>query len=123
MEKCYREITANIILCTTCRKILQMAYSVVKQVHLYSKIAKHGGIEPLLRCTLSTAYMIEGREVVKKVKKDCYSCRLLPKRTVMVSMGAVSHYKLMIPPAFYYTQLDLSGPFKAYTLHNKNINS
>ena len=31
-------------------------------------------------------------------------------------MGPVSTY---IAPAFYYTQVDLAGPFKAYTFHNK----
>ena len=34
-------------------------------------------------------------------------------------MGPVSTYNLMIAPVFYYTQVDLAGPFKAYTFHNK----
>ena len=35
---------------------------------------------------------------------------------VSLSMGSVSTY---IAPAFYYTQVDLAGPLKAYTFHNK----
>ena len=97
----------------------RMAYSIVNEVHWYSKIAKHTGIETVLRCTLSTAYITEGREDVKKVKSDCHRCSLLAKRTVEVSMGLVSDYNLTIALAFYYTQVDLAEPFKAYTFYNK----
>ena len=90
-----------------------------KQSRWYDKIAKHAGIETVLRCTLSTTYIIEKREVMKKVKKDCHRCRLLAKRTVKASMGLVSDYNLTIAPAFYYTQEDFAGPFKAYTFHIK----
>ena len=34
-------------------------------------------------------------------------------------MGPVSTYNLTIAPAFYYTQIDLAGPLKAYTFHSK----
>ena len=34
-------------------------------------------------------------------------------------MGPASVYKLKIAPAFYITQVDLTGPFKAYSKHNK----
>ena len=94
-----------------------LASSIVTEIHWYN-IAKHAGIETVLRCTLSIAYIIEGREIVKKVKKDCHRCRLLAKRTIEVSMGPVSTYNLTIAPAFYYTQVDLAEPFKAYTFHN-----
>ena len=95
-----------------------LAYSIVNEIHWYNNISKHAGIETVLRCTLSIAYIIEGREIVKKVKKDCHRCRLLAKRTIEVSMGPVSTYNLTRAPAFYYTQVDLAEPFKAYTFHN-----
>ena len=96
-----------------------MANSIVNEVHWCSKITKHADIETVLRCTPSTASVIERREVVKNVKKDCHRYRLLAKRTVEVSMGPVSDYNLRIAPAFYYTQIDFAGPFKAYTFHKK----
>ena len=34
-------------------------------------------------------------------------------------MGAVSSQNLAIAPAFYITQLDIAGPFSAYSPHNK----
>ena len=98
-----------------------LAYSIVNEIHWYNNILKHAGIETVLWCTLSIAYIIEGREIVRKVKKDCHRCRLLAKRAIEVSlsMGPVSTYNLTIAPVFYYTQVDLAGPFKAYTFHNK----
>ena len=35
-------------------------------------------------------------------------------------MGPASVYKLKIAPAFYITQVDLTGPFKAYSKQQKN---
>ena len=34
-------------------------------------------------------------------------------------MGPVSEYNLKIAPAFYITQVDLTGPFKAYSKQSK----
>ena len=34
-------------------------------------------------------------------------------------MGPVSTKNITIVPAFYYTQVELTGKFKAYTLHNQ----
>ena len=67
-----------------------LAYSIVNEIHWSNNIAKHAGIETVLRCTLSISYIIEGREIVKKIKKYCHRCRLLAKRTIEVSMGPVS---------------------------------
>ena len=96
-----------------------LAYIIVNEIHWYNNIAKYAGIEAVSRCTLSVAYTIEGREIVRKVKKDCHICRLLAKRAIEVSMGPFSNYNLTIAPVFYYTQVDLAEPFKVYTFHNK----
>ena len=34
-------------------------------------------------------------------------------------MGPLSQFNLMIAPAFYISQVDITGPVKAYTVHNK----
>ena len=41
------------------------------------------------------------------------------RRTIEVSMGPVSKHNITVAPAFYITQMDLAGPFKAYSNHNK----
>ena len=41
------------------------------------------------------------------------------KKTLDVTMGPISNYHLMIAPAFYISQLDICGPFKAYSNHHR----
>ena len=64
-------------------------------------------------------YIIEGRDIVKSVKKSCQRCRYLEKKIIDVSMGPVSNTTLTIAPAFYHTQVDLTGPYLAYSSHNQ----
>ena len=64
-------------------------------------------------------YIIEGRELVKRIKASCQRCCYLAKRT-KVSMGQVSKYNMMIASAFYnISQVDLARPFKSYSHMNK----
>ena len=77
------------------------------------------GNETVLRYTLKYAHILEGRDLVKRFRKDCTRCRILAKRTVDVVMGPVSKANLTLAPAFYISQVDLFGPFKSYSVHNK----
>ena len=96
-----------------------LAYSIINEIHWHHESAKHSGVETTLRYTMKYAYIVEGRDLVKQVKKSCVRCKILLKRTLNVSMGPISSHSLTIAPAFYVTQTDISGPFKAYTPHNK----
>ena len=96
-----------------------IALSIVDEVHWYNDVAKHAGVETVLRYTMKYAYIIEGRDLVRYVRKNCIRCKLMLKRTLNVSMGPVSSYQLKIAPAFYTTQTDIAGPFSSYSLHNK----
>jgi len=51
--------------------------------------------------------------------KSCQRCRYLLKRTIDISMGPVSQHNMVIAPAFYVTQVDLAGPFSAFSQHYK----
>ena len=62
---------------------------------------------------------MHGRDLFKEVKKNCERCRYLRKTAVNIEMGSVSTHNLRIAPAFYATQGDLCGLFKAYSPHNK----
>ena len=68
---------------------------------------------------MKLGYMMQGRDLVKKVKKNCERCGYLRKKAINIKMGPVSSHSLRIAPAFYATQVDLCGPFKAYSTHNK----
>ena len=56
---------------------------------------------------------------MKKIKTQCERCRYLRKKFIDVEMGPISKHSLTIAPAFYATQADIYGPFKAYSLHRK----
>ena len=100
-------------------KNFPIAYSIISNIHWYHKVAKHSGVETLMRYVLQKFYVIEERSLVKQIRKRCEPCRYLLKRCINVAMGPISKYNLTIAPPFYITQVDLAGPFKAYSSHNK----
>ena len=95
------------------------AYAIINDIHWYDKVAQHSGVEMVWRYVLKKAYIIEGRSIVKNIKRLCHRCRYLKKKTIEIIMGTASEYSLKIAPAFYITQVHLTGPFKAYSKHNK----
>ena len=96
-----------------------IAYSIVNEVHWFHPVAMHAGVETVLRYTMEYAFILSGRDLVKRFKNKCVRCRYLCKKAVEVSMGPVSAYNIRIAPAFYFTQVDIAGPFTAYSNHNK----
>ena len=87
------------------------AYSIVNEVHWNDKVAKHSGVETILRFTMKYGYIMEGRELVKMFRKHYERCRVIAKRTIDVSMGPISQHNITLAPAFYITQTDLCGRF------------
>ena len=96
-----------------------VAYAIVSETHWHHPDVSHGGIESLLRFSQMTAYIIGGRELVKSMKKACARCRILHKRGVQVAMGPLSDENLCVAPPFYFCQVDICGPLKAYSPANK----
>ena len=91
----------------------------INEIHWYSKAAMHSGVETVWRFVLKEAFIIQGRDLVKKVKLHCERCRYLRKKVLDVQMGPISRHCMTIAPAFYATQADICGPFKAYSSHHK----
>jgi hypothetical protein len=116
-------IMKDLTMSTFCVPLIEkhspLAYSLINEVHWYDSVAMHAGVETNLRYILQQAYIMEGRELVKRFKRGCERCRYLYKRTVEVAMGPISTNNLAIAPPFYICQIDLAGPFKAYSPHNK----
>lgn len=98
-----------------------LAYSIINEVHWHHKVAKHAGVGTVWRFVLEEAYILDGRDLVKRIKGNCLRCRYLMKRCIDVTMGPVPEARLTIAPIFYITQVDLAGPFKAYSYHNKRV--
>ena len=100
-------------------KNLSFPYAIINDINWYDKVAQHSGVEMVWRYVLKKAYITEGRSIVKNIKRLCHKCRYLKKKTIEIIMGPVSEYNLKIAPASYITQVHLTGPFKAYSKHNK----
>ena len=96
-----------------------IAYSIMNEVHWHDDIAMHAGVEILLRRSIQYAYIIEGRDIAKRIKHSCERWRYIYKRTIEVVMGPVSTHNLNIASPFYISQVDIAGPFTAYSSHNK----
>ena len=101
----------------TCDSLL--AYSIVNEIHWHSDTAKYSGVESVWRYALKVGYIMQGRDLFKKVKKNCERCRYLGKKAITIEMSSASTHNLGIASAFYATQVDLCGPFKVYSPHNK----
>ena len=95
------------------------AYSLVGETHWFNEDAMHTGVETVLRYSQKIAYLIGGRELVKKYRKNCARCRILAKKAVEVAMGPVHPDNLNVAPAFYVSQVDIFGPVSTYSNSNK----
>ena len=96
-----------------------VAFAIAMEVHWYHPDAKHRGIELLLRITGTIAHVIGGRSLIRTIKSNCKMCRLLNKRSVEAIMGPLQKVNLCIAPCFYACQIDIFGPYKAYSNVNK----
>ena len=119
----FTDVMKDLSATTFCVPILDrfspIAYSISMDVHWNNATVKHSGIETTQRFVLKKAHIIEGRMLIKHIKKTCLRCRYLAKRTVDMAMGPVSSCNLTIAPAFFFTQLDLSGPYQSFSPHHK----
>jgi len=100
-------------------RISPVAYSIALETHWYHPTVHHSGIETTLRYLLKKCHIIEGRILLKQIKKSCHRCKYLEKRTIEMSMGPISDCQLTIAPAFYHSQMDLSGPYLSYSPQHK----
>ena len=62
---------------------------------------KRTGVETVWRYVLELGCIMQGRGLVKKVKKNCERCRYLRERAINIEMGPLSTHSLRIAPAFY----------------------
>lgn len=100
-------------------KLSPIAYAIANETHWYHPDVKHGGTESVLRQVQSVAFILSGRNLVKSIKNSCIRCRLLQKRAIKVMMGPKDNTNLCISPAFYYTQVDICGPYDSFSNANK----
>jgi hypothetical protein len=100
-------------------KFSPLSFSILNEKHWYDTTAKHSGVETTIRSTMTVAHILGVRDIAKLFRKSCVRCRFLLKKTVDVEMGLLPSSRLTVAPPYYNTQVDLCGPFSAYSKHNK----
>ena len=96
-----------------------VAISIALEIHWFHPDVSHLGIETVHRQTLKVAHIISGMRLATSIKFGCKRCRTLNKKSIAVAMGPVQDVNLCIAPAFYASQVDVFGPFKAFSIANK----
>ena len=116
---------AAIDLCSTsfCVPVMSryspVAISIALEIHWHHPDVQHRGVEAIFRKTLDIAHIIGGHKLSVSIKKGCKRCRILYKCSVDVAMGPLKNFNFCIAPAFYASQIDIFGPFKAFSPANK----
>jgi len=93
-----------------------VAYAIM--IHCHEKLTNHKNTLVTLRESLSHAYIIKGRDLAQEVRDSCVFCRRFKKKLLEVEMGKLNQNRFTIAPPFYFTQVDLMGPFIARCEHN-----
>ena len=117
--KAMKDLSSTTFFVPLVDKSSPIAYSIINDVHWNDKTANHCVVETTIRHVLKKAHDIEARSIVKSIRKSCQRRRYLAKKTLDAAMGPISRPNLNIALTFFITQVDLSGPFKAYSPHNK----
>ena len=104
-------------------KISPLTFAIINEIHWYDYDARHSGNETVLRFVQKITYIIEGRSLVKQFRKECPRCKYLRKQCIDVAMGPISSDHLCVAPAFYFSQVDIFGPYNSYSNVNKRATS
>ena len=96
-----------------------VAISIAIDVHWNHPDVRHRGVAAIYRQMLKIAYIIGGFNLATSIKQGCKKCRVLYKKSIDVAMGPIQGVNLCIAPAFYASQVDIFGPFKAISTTNK----
>ena len=98
-------------------KYSPVAWSMMYEIHWHHCLGRHSGVATTTRIIREYAYIIGVKEIAETFRQTCSRCRWIAKRTVEVEFGPLSDKQLKLAPAFYITQVDLFGPFKAYQIN------
>ena len=93
-----------------------IAFSVM--IFAHASIANHRTASATLNESRSIMYVFKGRSLANQIRELCQECRVFKQRLIEVEMSPIHETRLSIAPPFYFTQIDLAGPFSAYSEHN-----
>ena len=90
-------------------------YSLV--IYIHCKSTPHVGVERTVREVFKEVFVIGGlREMIRKIKNQCITCRRLERPTVELKMDVHPAARTTIAPPFYCSMIDIAYGFagKAY---------
>jgi len=93
-----------------------LSYSIM--VYSHQSLALHRNVSSTLLESRATAFILQGKDLAVEIRESCHSCRRFKAKLTEVEMGKIHPSRLTIAPAFYYSQVDLLGPFTAICEHN-----
>ena len=88
-------------------------------LHIHWDIFPHKGVNSTNRLIANILYVVRGGYVVRALRDECQRCRIILKKHIKECMGSIPPEKLIVSPAFSFVQIDVGGPFKAYSRHGK----
>ena len=88
-------------------------------LHIHWEVFPHKGVNSTNRLIANILYVVRGGYVVRALRDECQRCRIILKKHIKECMGSIPPEKLIISPAFSFVQIDVGGPFKAYSRHGK----
>ena len=75
MSDVMKDLLSNTFFVLVIYKDSLLAYNIVNDVHWNSSFVKYSRVEIVWRYVLKTAFIISGRDLVKKMRIPCESCR------------------------------------------------
>ena len=88
-------------------------------LHIHWDTFPHKGVNSTKRVVANILYVVRGGYVVRALRDECQRCRIILKKHIKECMGSIPPEKLIVSPAFSFVQIDVGGPFKAYSRHGK----
>ena len=114
-------------------KLLKIGYDVeeltiLDPCHAYTKLVlkdvhdqDHSGDDRVVWKSRTRYWIPNARREVRKIRKNCYRCRLLVKKSAQQLMAPLPSTRVLPTPAWTYTSLDLFGPIEHHDMVRKRL--
>ena len=96
--------------------------------HPYTKLVlkkyheeDHGGDDRTVWKSRHKFWIPSARKLVKKLRSDCYKCKLINKRNAQQLMAPLPETRVLPTPAWTFTSLDLFGPLEHVDMVRKRL--
>ena len=104
-----------------CKPILDhfspIAWAIMKYVHI--TVAKHAGVPVVVRLSRNIVFILEAKTLAQRVRDECALCQRIRAKLSDISLAPLHQNRLVVAPAFFFTQMDICGHFDAYSEHKQ----